>query len=162
MVWEGSDLDVFPLVKFLHIATLFFAVALAISGEIVVRRLAGSGDARAIGIVVERVKPLGNLSGALFLAGIVLGVVAALTGGFDLLRPWLLMSYVAVAAAFAVSAVLIDPWIARLGTAATSSDDGASAQMRGVIDDPRARYASVALMVIIAVLIFLMVVKPLG
>jgi hypothetical protein len=155
-------LDVFPLVKFLHIAALFFGIALAISGEVVMRRVAASGDARTIGIVVERVKPLGNLSTVLFVAGIVFGLVAVVTGGFDFLRPWLVMSYVAVAAAFAIGITVTDPWIERLGTAAASSDEGASAQLRAVIDDPRARYATIALMVIIALLVFLMVVKPLG
>ena len=120
-------MDIFALFKFLHIAALFFAIALAISSEIVVRRVAGSGDARAIALVVDRVHPLGNLSGGLFLAGTVFGFIAALTGGFDLLRPWLLMSYVAVGAAFAIGANVIDPWITRLGTASTTAADEARA-----------------------------------
>lgn len=157
-------MGLFALFKFLHIATLFFAVALAISGEIVVRRVAGSRDVRAIRTVVERVKPLsGTLSGVLFMAGIAFGIVAALTGGFDLLRPWLVMSYVAVGAAFAIGMTITDPWIERLEkSAAASSADSPSPELARVIDDPRARYATVALMALVALLVFLMVVKPLG
>ncbi|MDQ3937089.1 MAG: hypothetical protein M3253_00235, partial [Chloroflexota bacterium] len=86
--------------KFLHIATMFFAVALAISGEIVVRRVAGSGDVRAIRTVVARVRPIsGPLASILLIVGVVFGVLAALAGQIDLLRPWLILAYIAFAAA---------------------------------------------------------------
>lgn len=157
-------MEPFTLLKFLHIATLFFAVALAISGEIVVRRVAGSRDVRAIRTVVERVRPIsGTLSNVLFLAGIGFGFLTALVGGFDLLRPWLIMTYAALGAAFVIGGRISDPWIERLAAAAaTSPDDAASAELTRVIDDRVARYGTVALMFLIALLVFLMVVKPLG
>ena len=73
--------------KFLHIATMFFAVALAVSGELVVRRVAASRDPRAIAVTTGQVKPLGNLAGGLFVVGLVFGVLAAIAGQIDLLRP---------------------------------------------------------------------------
>jgi hypothetical protein len=156
--------ELYTLTKFGHIATLFFAVALAISGEIVVRRVAASRDVRAIRTTVARVAPVsGKLAGMLMMAGIALGVVTAIVGGLDLLRPWLVMSYLAVAAAFVIGATITDPWIERLGsTAEQSSEDAPSEELNRVIDDRRARYATVALMALIVLLVFLMVVKPLG
>lgn len=156
-------MEFFTVWKFLHIAALFFAVALAISGEVVVRRVAGSHDVRAIRTVTERIKPLsGTLASVLFVAGIAFGFVAAISGGFDLLRPWLIMAYVAVIAAFAIGGTVTDPWIDRLAKAAAASpDDGASEELSRVIADPVARYATVALMGLITFLVFVMVVKPL-
>jgi hypothetical protein len=150
--------------KFLHVVTLFFAIALAISGELVVRRVAGTRDVSAIRTVVERVRPLsGNLASLLLLAGIVFGFLTALAGGIDLLRPWLVIAYVAVAAAVVIGVTITDPWIDRLAKAAAASpDDAPSGELVAVIDDPRARYATVALMVLIVILVFTMVVKPLG
>jgi len=164
-VARGSlRMELFALLKFLHIGALFFAVALAISGEIVVRRVAASRDVRSIRTVVERVRPLaGTGANIFFLAGIAFGFLAAITGQFDLLRPWLILAYLAVAAAFVIGGTIIDPWVERLGrTAAASAEDRPSDDLLQVIGDPRARYGSVALMVLITFLIFDMVVKPLG
>lgn len=157
-------MEAFITWKFLHIATMFFAVALAVSGEIVVRRVAGSRDVRAIRVVVKRVKPLsGKLATALFLLGLVFGVLAALAGQIDLLRPWLVAAYVAFGLAIVVGATVTDPWVSRLESAAAASpEDVPSAELLEVIGDPRARFATGALMVLIVVLVFLMVVKPLG
>ncbi len=41
-------MDPFVAFKYLHIVSMFFAVALAVSTELVFRRVAASGDARTI------------------------------------------------------------------------------------------------------------------
>lgn len=153
----------FLLWKFLHIATMFFAVALAVSGEIVVRHVAGSRDVRAIRVVVRRVRPLsGNVATALFIAGLAFGILAALSGQIDLLRPWLLASYAVFALAIVVGAAVTDPWMARLEALSASSGDEPSDELLALIADRRALIATVVLMLLMVVLVFLMVVKPLG
>ena len=149
--------------KFLHIVTMFFAVALAVSGELVVRRVAASCDPRAIAVTTGQVKPLGNLAGGLFVVGLVFGVLAAIAGQIDLLRPWLISAYVAFAAAMAVGLTITDPWLNRLQAAAAASPQGApSAELLAVIEDPRARVGTALLMGLVVVLVFIMVVKPFG
>lgn len=157
-------MELFLAFKYLHIVSMFFGVALAISGELVVRRVAATGDVRAIRTTVSRVKPLsGPIATALLLAGAGFGVIAALAGQMDLLRPWLVLAYIAFAAAAGIGATITDPWVERLERAAHASEDEvASEALRAVIDDPRARFATWALMGLIAALVFLMVVKPLG
>ena len=80
-------MDPFVAFKYLHIVAMFFAVALALSSEIVLRRVATSGDVRAIRAIVPRVRPLGNIATVLFLSGFAFGIVAALTGQINLLAP---------------------------------------------------------------------------
>lgn len=157
-------MEPFLLLKYLHVVSMFFAVALALSGEIVVRRVAASGDVGAIRTVIERVKPLsGPIATGLFLAGLAFGVGAALTGQFDLLRPWLVASYVVFVGAMLTGITVIDPWVAALEReAATSPVEAASPTLRAVIDDRRARIGAAGLQGAIALLVFLMVVKPLG
>jgi len=156
-------MDPFIAFKFLHIGTMFFAVALAVSGEIVMRRVAVTHDVRAIRTTVSRVRPLGNLATALFLAGVAFGVIAALTGQIDLLAPWLILAYVAFVGAILIGVLISDPWAERLGRAADASPEGeASEALRIVIGDPVARGATWALMGVIAAMVFIMVVKPLS
>jgi hypothetical protein len=156
-------MEPFVLFKYLHIVSMFFAVALAVSGEIVVRRVATSLDARAIHTTVERVKPLGMAATLLLLGGVVFGVIAALTGQINPFAPWLLLSYGAFLLAMALGGLVTDPWTERLGAAAAASPaDGPSEDLRAVVADPRARWATAGLMALVATLVFLMVVKPLS
>ena len=157
-------MDAFVAFKYLHVVSMFFAVALAVSGEIVVRRVAQSGDVRAIRTTVDKVKPLsGPIATGLFVAGVVFGIVAALTGQIDLLRPWLIAAYVAFITAVAIGVVITDPWVVRLEQAAAASPDGtASPELVAVINEPRARIGAWALQGMIAFMVFLMVAKPLG
>ena len=149
--------------KFLHIATMFFAVALAVSGELVMRGVAGSRDPRAIRVVASRVRPLGNVATLLLLVGIVFGVLAAIAGQIDLLRPWLVIAYVAVALAMVLGITITDPWVTRLEHAAAGSpDDSPSSELIAVVEDRRALVATAALMVLLATIVFAMVVKPFG
>ena len=154
-------MDFFVAFKYLHIVSMFFAVALAVSTEIVVRRVATSGDVPAIRGLTPRVRPLGNVATAFFIAGVIFGFVAAITGQINLLSPWLILAYVAFVSATLIGILVTDPWTRRLEAAAVGSpDDAASAELQAVIADPLARAATWALMALIAVLVFLMVVKP--
>ena len=156
-------MEAFVIFKYLHIVSMFFAVALALSGELVVRRVAATLDPRAIATTVAQVRPLGMASTGLFLAGAVFGVIAALTGQINPFAPWLLLSYGVFVLAVVVGSTITDPWTARLGEAATASAGGGpSEELRTIVAEPRARWATVALMVIVAVIVFLMVVKPLS
>jgi hypothetical protein len=154
-------MEPFVAFKYLHIVSMFFAVALAVSTEVVLRRVAASGDAAAIRTVVPRVRPLGNVATIFFVAGVAFGIVAALTGQMNLLAPWLLLSYAAFVAATVIGFLLTDPWAARLEAAAAAAADGGSSDaLQAVIGDPVARAGTWALMLLIAALVFFMVVKP--
>lgn len=154
-------MDPFVAFKYLHIASMFFAVALAVSSELVLRAVANSGEVVAIRTVTARVRPLANISTALFLAGVAFGIVAALTGQIDLLATWLILAYVAFLGAMALGITISDPWVGRLERAAADSpDDAPSDALREVIADPLARAATWTLMILVAVLVYVMVVKP--
>jgi len=156
-------MEAFVAFKYLHIASMFFAVALAISGELVLRQVANSRDAGAIRVTAARVKPLANLSTVLFLLGVVFGVVAALTGNMNLLAPWLILAYAGFLAAMAIGITVTDPWVGRLEKAAAAKlADGSSDTLDAVIDEPLARAGTWALMFLVAFLVFTMVVKPLS
>lgn len=154
-------MDPFIAFKYLHIVSMFFAVALALSTELVLRQVAASGDVRAIRTTTARARPLGNIATALFLIGAAFGIVAALTGQINLLATWLILAYVLFIAATAIGILVSDPWLNRLQSAAGDSpEDAPSEMLREVIGEPTARVAVWALMLIVAALVFVMVVKP--
>jgi hypothetical protein len=157
-------MDPFLAFKFLHVVSMFFFVAMAVSGEVVLRRIAASRDVRTIRTVVPRIRVLtGPVAMAFLVAGLVFGVLGALTGQINLLAPWLLLAYAAFLAAMAVGMTVTDPWVGRLERAANASGDGTPSEaLLAVIDDPMPRYGTWALMALIAILVFIMVVKPLG
>lgn len=157
-------MEPFIVFKYLHIVSMFFFVAMALSAEVVTRRVAGTRDVAAIRTTVKSVKLLnGPIAGGLLVSGLAFGFLAALTGQMNLLAPWLVLAYAAVATAAAIGFGIADPWVGRLERAAEASAvDAPSAELVAVIDEPVPRYATFALMFLIAFLVFVMVVKPLS
>ena len=157
-------MDGFIVFKYLHIVAMFFFVAMALSGEIVTRRVAMTQDVGAIRTTVKSVKVLvGPVAIGLLVSGLVFGFIAALTGQMNLLAPWLILAYVAVAAAAVLGFAVTDPWVGRLERAAESSSlQSPSSELLAVIREPVARYATFALVFLIAFLVLVMVVKPLS
>ncbi len=157
-------MDGFIVFKYLHIVAMFFFVAMALSGEIVTRRVAMTQDVGAIRTTVKSVKVLvGPVAVGLLLSGLAFGFLAALTGQMNLLAPWLILAYAAVVAAAVLGFAITDPWVGRLDRAAQASPtEAASADLVAVIREPAARYATFALIGLIAFLVFVMVVKPLS
>jgi hypothetical protein len=104
--------------------------------------------------------------GAAFLvAGIVFGLLAALTGGFDLLTGWLLAAYVLILALFAVNG---SPWVQRLPQLGLEAMEAEAGQrpvddvLRAMAGTRTAVLVAVALNVaLFAAIILDMVVKPL-
>ena len=148
--------------KFLHIACMFGAFALAVGGGLVSHYVVLSGDVAAIRRVVPAWDRLGNVIGIpLFFLGIGFGFVTAVTTGFDLLAPWLLIAYVLVVAILVNGFAVYEPQLKRLNAAAAaSSDNQPSPELRALIDSPRTKVAFGSEVALWVAIIFTMVVKP--
>jgi uncharacterized membrane protein len=105
-------LSMFAAVTFLIGEAFFYAVAIwrgDVAGLAAVRRLVGGRP--VIGVVF-------------LIAGIVFGVLTALTGGLDFFAGWLIAAYVLIVALFGVNG---SPWVQRLprlGLAAMEAEAG--------------------------------------
>ena len=152
----------FTVFKFLHIATMFFAVAAAVIPELVLHAVANTRDARAIVTFSGIAERIGKMVPILFVSGAIFGLLAAWTGEMDFTAPWLIATYVLFVIAMLTGALLTDPWVGRLREAAVASGDAGSAELSTVIDEPRAKIASAWLMLTLVVIIALMVFKPGG
>lgn len=151
----------FTLFKFLHILTMFAAVASAVIPEVVLHRVASSGSVPAIRVVAGIATTLGKLLPVLFVGGAIFGLLAALTGELDFLQPWLIAAYVVFIIAMVAGATTTGPWAARMhAQALASGTDAPSSELSATIHERGALIGSVVLMTAIVVIIFLMVVKP--
>lgn len=153
----------FIVFKYLHILTVVAAISAAMVPELVLHMVGRSGDVAAIRGVTAVADRIGRFIAPLFLLAALFGFVAVFTGGFDPFRPWLIASYVVFVIAMAVGGAVSAPWAMRMGRAAAASPlDAPSAELQAAIHDRRAAVATAILVTAIAVLIFLMVVKPGG
>jgi hypothetical protein len=140
---------------------MFAAVSIFVGQGILEGAVASSGDVRALRRVLAAEDRFAPMGGGLFLLGIGFGVVTALTGGFDLTEPWLIIGYVLAAVVLIIAFAYHIPTANRLkALAAASADDAPSRELRAAIEAPAGRVINVVDGLVWLALIFDMVVKP--
>jgi hypothetical protein len=148
---------------FLHIATMFTAVAVTIGPWLLLRRVGRTGDVPAIRRTFAMALPITRFVPPLYVLGAALGVVAIFTNGFDPFQPFLLIAYALFIIATVVGAVVTEPWLKRVAqTAADSPDAAPSPELAAALGDPRMRVIDWFDPLIVLLFIFDMVVKPFG
>jgi hypothetical protein len=149
--------------KFLHIASMFGAVSIFVGQGLLSAGIAKSGDVRAIRRVGEAEARFQAVGGALFLLGIVFGVVAALTANLDLTVPWLLIAYGLVLVTAATGIAYHGPRARKLRMLVEeSSEDEPSAALRKFVNQPMTRVVVAIDILVWLALIYVMVAKPFG
>lgn len=148
---------------FIHILAMFTAVAFAQGPLIVLMAAVARRDVPAIRGQLTAQMPLVRWIGPLFGLGILLGLLAVFTNGFNPLRPWLLIAYVLTIIAAVLPQFSSAAYGKRLGMAlANSPGDTPSAELAAVMDDSGAKLLIWIDFLVIAALIADMVIKPFG
>jgi len=154
-------MDIF---KALHILSMFSVVTMEIGAEFLYAFAVSRRDVRALATVHRTLEQarLGPISIAVFISGVVFGLLTALTGGFDFLAGWLIAAYVLVAVIFVGASRLWPNILLPLGAKAVEAEAG----QRPVDDVVRDMVASravrwfVAMATIFVLIILDMVLKP--
>ena len=150
--------------KLLHILSMFSVVAMEIGAEFLYAFAVSRRDVRALATIhriLEQAR-LGPISIAVFIAGVVFGLLTALTGALDFLAGWLIAAYVLVAVIFVSGSRLWPKILLPLGVKAVEAEAG----QRPVDDVVRAMVAShavrwfVAMATIFVLIILDMVLQP--
>ena len=148
---------------FLHVATMFAAVAFSIGPTFVLRRIGASGNVPAIRQAFAGSAPIVRAIPMLFGVGALLGVVAIFANGFNPFQPFLLIAYGLFIIASVVGAVITTPWFKKVTQLAGESPDAApSLELSAALDDPGARFTDWFDPLIILAFLFDMIVKPFG
>jgi hypothetical protein len=146
---------------FLHVATMFTAVAAALGPGYLLERLGRSADVPAIRRAFALAIPIGKAIPILYAAGAALGILAIFVNDLNPFAPFLLIAYVMFAAASVVGFTMNGPWQRRVTQlAAESPDEAPSAALSAALHDPRMKWVDWFDRLIILAFIFDMVLKP--
>lgn len=148
---------------FLHITSMFGAVMVTAGSAVFVTWAIRQRDLDGLHSYFRMAPRVDSIGGLLFLAGIVFGVISAVAFGWDLLRGWLIVAYLLVAA-IAITGMAISPYLRRLKDALDASDeaatDGPSEELEAALDRPDALIVTIVLLILIVLVIADMVFKP--
>jgi len=154
-------MDATELWKFGHIAAMFAAVSIFVGQGLLEGAVARSGDVRALRRVLAAEDRFAPVGGGLYLLGVVLGIITALAGAFDLTQPWLLIGYVLAAIILINAFAYHIPTANKLKALADASpDDAPSPELRAAIQAPIGAVMNAFDSLVWLALIFVMVVKP--
>jgi hypothetical protein len=145
------------LLKFLHVAAVIGVFSIQVASDLYFQRVARSGSTEAVARLGAAIRRRGPVEATIFEIAVVLGILTAIFGGFDLLAPWLLASYaiIAISVVFALR-YTATPFSAILDAAAA----GDVAAMERAVNAPARRIALAGTLILYSSLVFLMVVKP--
>jgi hypothetical protein len=147
--------------KYLHILSMFLAVALVVGPDLLLYRTARSGEVRAIRTVFGLARPLSLAVPVAFALGLLFGFLAVFAGGFDLFAPWLVIAYVVFAIGALAGAAVVAPWQRKVAAAAATSPEGApSPALAALLRDRKPTYAMLIDFVTVVGTLFAMVMKP--
>jgi uncharacterized membrane protein len=151
------------ILKFLHIVSMFGFVTLALGGAVFLHLVAHARDVHAYRRLDAPIQRTDVVAIALFLAGIIFGLLAAITGGFDLTASWLILAYILVVVIVVHGFLLLNPWYVRLRNAANQPDAAAAVEefQRLLRTHPVRHMADLVFGTALWVaIIYVMVVKP--
>ena len=145
---------------FLHILSMFSAITVIVGAELLANvaiRRRDLGMLRAYFRLGAKADQIGMV---LLVLGIVFGVMAAVTVGWDLLTGWLVVAYVLVALTLAVGFSSV-PYLGRLEAALPETDEvSPSPELESLLRSPTPLVTSGTTIVLTALIIADMVFKP--
>jgi hypothetical protein len=121
---------------FLHVLTMFSAVAFSGGIDTLLLRVARTGDVRAIRTVFEAQRRFETLIPAVFGTGLVFGLIAIFTEGFNPFQPWLLLAYPLFVLGILVGALGIGRWATRVRIASADAPDAGSPALTAELPIP--------------------------
>lgn len=151
------------LLLFAHITLMITGVGLALGTTLLLQMAYLTGQVGAIRGVATAGGRMGGLIPILFLGGGVFGLLTAVSFGFSLTTPWLVIAYVLFAVATYLGAVADTAWARKVVTALGTTPDGPlTPEIRSLFADRRHIAVSVLSYSIFVLILFDMVVKPLS
>jgi hypothetical protein len=147
---------------FLHVLTMFVAIAISGGVELFLMRVAQTRDASTIRAVFELHQKLVRFIPITFMVGLAFGVAAIFVNGFNPFAPWLLLAYPLFVAGILTGAFGVGPWAEGVIAASALSGEGSAAALAAAVTSPRGRNAMLLFWAITAAIIFVMVMKPLS
>ena len=154
-----------PFLKFTHIALIVAAAVLVWATDLLFYQAARRGDVRGLVTIARYGRTLIPIGVVVFFAGLGVGFLNAIVGGFNLLAPWLLLAYGLVVAMMILGALVETPILERMAKRAEEEADAGAAEpspeLRAMLSDRRPLVLLAISALLWIAVIYVMVVKPL-
>ena len=151
----------YPLIKMIHLISVIFAVGFAMGPEILLFKATRSDDVKNIRFIFNMAEPLSRIAPLLFIIGLISGLLTAHQAGFDLLAPWLILSYIVFTITIGLDILFHLPWAKRIRIAAENSNlESPSSELKAALADRRGEITLWVGPIAIVILIGLMTLKP--
>jgi hypothetical protein len=132
--------------KALHILSMFAAVTFLIGEALAYAVAIWRGDVAGMAAIRRMLGGRPVIGVAFLFAGIMFGLLTALTGRMDFFAGWLIAAYVLIVALFAVNA---SPWVQRLPKLGQEAMEAAAGQRS--LDEVRQSMAATRTVILVAV-----------
>ena len=134
---------------------MFGVITLWVGAWVIWDLVARTGDRSALRRVDHVSQTTGQIGFAFLIIGIVAGFVTAITGGFNLTAPWLLIAY-----ALVLSDLLVLRWATVHTTRVRAAQNDPTADLKGIASSARANVTLVVLIGFWLLIIADMILKP--
>ena len=152
-----------PIFVFLHVLTMFVAVAMAYGPAALMVVASRRRDVRALRAITATSNRLGPVVAMAFMLGLVFGIIAIFVHGFDPLQGWLIIAYILFALSLVMTLMFTNPWLRKVQAAAeASADEQISPELEGLVNSVRNQVLLAVDALLIVLLIADMVLKPLN
>jgi plastocyanin len=147
--------SLYPILKSVHIFCMITGFSLLVLGELL---LIGGAYLRSAPRLFHWSRRTGTISFLLRAVGVFAGIGTAITGGWSLVAPWLLLAYVLIGITFILEGLFIKPWEQRL-QAATAHPETVTA-MQQILRERRAVLARGLVLLVFVGIFLTMRLKP--
>lgn len=147
----------YPIFKTIHIASMSTSVIVMIVGELM---LLFGGYLQAAPTLYKGSKLLSQVSEKLGLIGLLAGAGTALTGGWGLFRPWLILAYLLIVLTFVLGKWFVLPWKKRVDAVMTNPKGVVVGDLQHLLRDRRAVLGRWLVVAVFIGIVTVMRVKP--
>lgn len=147
--------------KVLHVGAILLGVGFSLGTELLLYRIARSNQVPLIRAGFSLATPLLKAAPAMYMLGLLMGLLTVWAGGWSFAAPWLVLSYSLFLLMIFLNVRFRAPWVQRVLTAARESSDAEpSASLRAALSDRLGTLHMYVAPVAILAQAFLMIVKP--
>lgn len=147
----------YPIFKTIHVASMSTAVTALIVGELL---LLLGGYLQAAPTLYRGSKLLSHVSEKLGLIGLLAGAGTALTGGWGLFRPWLILAYLLIVLTFILGKWFVLPWKSRVDAVMTNPNGIVVGDLQHLLRERRAVLGRWLVVAVFIGIVTVMRVKP--
>jgi hypothetical protein len=149
--------SLYPTLKSIHALLMSSAFILLVINEIILLSGAYLQSAPRLYHWSQR---LGKVSAPMAILGMIFGIATAVSAGWSLLTPWLVLAYVLIVLSFSIGGKFVTPWEKRVDALLERSEGAALNELQPLFRERGAIVARWAVVLVLVGVLLVMRLKP--